>query len=235
LSLPDTATSHCANLLPSTRNEASLALPKNNTDTHPPPAKAFLEALCCSDKRGTNARAMLETIEQSLMVTFGISKVAMAPPHVEHGWVASLGQPLAPPIAELRSKSLPCTRRNKPLAGPVTEIAPPLAALQLTNLHRNTTTLLPVALTAPPLALGLAHRRKMISIMVTVELTMLKAAPVFSGRSLQLKTVEDAVPLMTSDATLMMLTVGSLKTPAASEMLEALATSTAYASVLQGG
>jgi hypothetical protein len=42
-----------------------------------------------------------------------------------------------------------------------------------------------------------------------------------------LKTVDDAVPLMTSDATLLMLTVGSLKTPEAREMFKALATCTA--------
>jgi hypothetical protein len=63
--------------------------------------------------------------------------------------------------------------------------------------------------------------------MVTVELAMLKAAPEVCRRSLQLKTVDDAVPLMTSDATLLMLTVGSLKTPEAREMFKALATCTA--------
>jgi hypothetical protein len=71
--------------------------------------------------------------------------------------------------------------------------------------------------------------------MVTVELSMLKAAPEVCRRSLQLKTVEDAVPLITSDAKLLMLTVGSLKTPATRETFEALATCTAYATVLQGG
>jgi hypothetical protein len=224
LSLNDTATSHFTNLLLNTRNAVSLALPKNNTETHPPPATAFLDALFCGDKRGTDARAMLETIVQALTVTFGISKAAMAPPHDEHGCAASSGQPLAPPSAELPSNSLPCTRRNNKLPGPATEIAPPLAALQLTNLHRNTTTLLPLALTAPPLAFGLAHWKKVTSMMITVELTMLKAAPVDCRRSLQLKMEADAVPLMTSDATLLMLTVGSLKTPAASEMFVALAT-----------
>jgi hypothetical protein len=56
---------------------------------------------------------------------------------------------------------------------------------------------------------------------------MLKAAPVVCRRSLQLKTVEDAVPVMTSDATLLMLTVGSLNEPATSETFEALITCTA--------
>jgi hypothetical protein len=85
LSLPDTKTSHCSNLLPNTRTSVPLALPKNNTETHPPPAKAFLDALCCSDKRGTDALTKLEIIVQALMVTLGTSKAAMAPPHVEHG------------------------------------------------------------------------------------------------------------------------------------------------------
>jgi hypothetical protein len=178
---------------------------------------------------------MLEAIEHELTVTLRISKAAMAPPHDEHGCAASWGQPLVPPSAELRWKSLPCTRRNKLLPGPVTEMAPPLEALQLRNLHCNTTTLLPLALIAPPLAFRLVHWRKVTYIKVTVELAMLKAAPLFCSRSLQLKTVEDAVPLMTSDATLLMMTVGSLKTPAASEMFEALATCTAKATVLHGG
>ena len=48
---------------------------------------------------------------------------------------------------------------------------------------------------------------------VTVELTMLKAAPVGTTRRLQSKTVADGTPLMTSDATLLMLTVDSLNGP----------------------
>jgi hypothetical protein len=106
LPLNDTATSHFTNLLLNTRNAVSLALPKNNTEMHPPPATAFMDALFCGDKRGTDARALLETIVQPLMVTFCISKAAMAPPHVEHGCAASWEQPLAPPMAELPSKSL---------------------------------------------------------------------------------------------------------------------------------
>jgi hypothetical protein len=95
------------------------------------------------------------------------------------------------------------------------------------NLHCDTTTLLPMALTAPPSELGLTHRKKVTPAIDTVELTMLKAAPVVCRRSLQLKTVEDAVPVMTSDATLLMLTVGSLNEPATSETFEALITCTA--------
>ena len=41
------------------------------------------------------------------------------------------------------------------MPGPDTDMAPPLAALQLTKLHCVTATLLPLADTAPPVALGL--------------------------------------------------------------------------------
>ena len=46
----------------------------------------------------------------------------------------------------------------------------------------------------------------MTPVMVTVELTMLKAAPVGTKRLLHSKTVADGTPLMTSDATLLMWT-----------------------------
>jgi hypothetical protein len=204
-------------------------------DTQPPPATAFLDAMLCSDVRGTAARARLEVIEHPLTMTFGMSKAAMAPPQVEHGWTVEFGQPLACPTAELPTKLLSCTRRNKPLPGPVTEIAPPLAALQLKKLHCETVMLLPIALTAPPLNSELAHWRKVIPVMVTVELITLKAAPSFCGRSLQLKTVADGIPVINSTAMLLRLTVGSRKIPAASVMTEAFVESNAWAMVLQGG
>jgi hypothetical protein len=81
-------------------------------DTQPPPATAFLDAMLCSDVRGTAARARLEVIEHPLTMTFGMSKAAMAPPQVEHGWTVEFGQPLACPTAELPTKLLSCTRRN---------------------------------------------------------------------------------------------------------------------------
>ena len=40
------------------------------------------------------------------------------------------------------------------MPGPVTETAPPLAALQPLKLHCDSTTLLPLACTAPPLEVG---------------------------------------------------------------------------------
>jgi hypothetical protein len=92
---------------------------------------------------------------QLRILTFNISKAAMAPPHVAHGCAASAGQPLKPPLAELRMKVLFSTLRNRPAPGPVTDIAPPLAALQLMKLHCDTATLLPLADTAPPLEVGL--------------------------------------------------------------------------------
>jgi hypothetical protein len=154
LFLPDTATSHCRNLLFDTRTVTSLALPKNNTETQPPPATAILDELLRKD---TDASAMLEVIVHPTIVRFGISKAAIAPPHDEHGCAASPAHPLAPPMAELRSKALLCTSRYKPLPGPVTDIAPPLAALQFTKLQNDTTMLLPRALKAPPSELGLTQ------------------------------------------------------------------------------
>ena len=90
-----------------------------------------------------------------LIVTFNISKTAMAPPHAEHGCAASAGQPLKPPFAELRVKLLFWTSRNRSSLEAVTDIAPPLAALQLMKLHCDTTILLSLEDTAPPLEVGL--------------------------------------------------------------------------------
>ncbi len=142
-------------MLPLTFTLEPLEFPVNNTDTQPPPATAFLDALNCCDAVGTYACALFSIIVHPLTLTFNISKAAMAPPHVEHGCVASEGQPLKPPFAEFRVKVLFWTLRNRPVPGPVTDSAPPLAALQLMKLHCDTSTLLPLAETAPPLEVGL--------------------------------------------------------------------------------
>ena len=129
-------------MLPLTLTLEPLAFPENNTDTQPPPATAFWDALYCGDVVGTDACALFSIIVQPLILTFNISKAAMAPPHVAHGCAASAGQPLKPPLAELRVKLLVWTLRNRSAPGPVTDIAPPLAALQLMKLHCDTATLL---------------------------------------------------------------------------------------------
>ncbi len=57
---------------------------------------------------------------------------------------------------------------------------------------------------------------------VTLELVMLKAAPVAAGcRRLQSKRVDEGIPLTTRDAMLLMLTVDSLKMPELRFTLEA--------------
>ena len=150
-----TATAHCRNVLPLTFTMEPLAFPENNTDTQPPPATAFWDALYCGDLVGTDACALFSINVQPLILTFNISKAAMAPPHVAHGCAASAGQPLKPPLAELRVKLLVWTLRYRPAPGPVADIAPPLAALQLIKLHCDTAMLLPLAATAPPLEVGL--------------------------------------------------------------------------------
>ena len=104
----------------------------------------------------------------------------------------------------------------------IAAIAPPLAALQLLKLQRDTITLLSKADTAPPLEFGLKQFSNEIPVMVTEELKMRKAAPVLSKRPLQLKNVADGTPLMTSDAMLLMLTVDSKKMPGLRLTLEAL-------------
>ena len=116
----------------------------------------------------------------------------------------------------------------------IAAIAPPLAALQLLKLQRDTTTLLSKADTAPPLEFGLKQFSNEIPVMVTEELTMRKAAPVLFNRPLQLKSVADGTPLMTSDAMLLILTVDSIKTPGLRLTLEALIFCTAKAMVLHG-
>ena len=57
--------------------------------------------------------------------------------------------------------------------------------------------------------------------MVTVELKMMNAAPLLARRLLQSNTVADGTPLMTSDVTLLRLTVDSLNTPALRDTNEA--------------
>jgi hypothetical protein len=118
--------------------------------------------------------------------------------------------------------------------GAVAAIAPPLAALQLMKLQRDTTTLLPNADTAPPLEFGLKQFSNEIPVMVTEELTTRKAAPALSKRPLQLKNVAEGTPLMTSDAMPLMLTVDSRKTPELRLTVEALIFCTAKAMVLHG-
>jgi hypothetical protein len=58
--------------------------------------------------------------------------------------------------------------------------------------------------------------------MVTVELTMQTAGPAVARRRLQSKKVAAGTPLMTSDETLLMLTVDSLKVPALRDTKAAL-------------
>jgi hypothetical protein len=99
------------------------------------------------------AAALLCAIVQPVTVTLYTSKAAMEPPHVEHGWLDpdSFGHAIKPPTAELRVKVLFWTLRNSPRLRPVTDTAPPFAALQLTKTQCNTVTLLSTADTAPPL------------------------------------------------------------------------------------
>jgi hypothetical protein len=104
----------------------------------------------------------------------------------------------------------------------IAAIAPPLAALQLLKLQRDTITLLSKADTAPPLEFGLKQFSNEIPVMVTEELTTRNAARVLSKRPLQLKNVADGTPLMKSDAMLSMLTVDSIKMPGLRLTLEAL-------------
>ena len=213
----DTCTVHRKNELPLTCSTNALQFPRNSTDTQPPPATALRDKTLCEDAMGTSATAVLSVMEQPVTLTFNISKAAMAPPQVEHGsleWLPG-GHPMSPPTAELPLKLLFSTRRNMPPPRPVADIAPPLAALQFTKLHCDTATLLSTADTAPPLALGLEQCWNMTPVIVTVELLMLKAAPVIGpSRRLQSNKVEEGTPLMTSDETLSMLTVDSLNTPA---------------------
>ena len=102
-----------------------------------------------------------------------------------------------------------------PRPRPVADTAPPLAALQFTKRHCDTATLLSTADTAPPLPLGLEQCWNVMPVIVTVELFMLKAAPVVGpSRRLQSKKVEEGTPLTTRATALLTLTVDSLNTPA---------------------
>ena len=213
----DTCTAHRKNELPLMCSTNALQFPRNSTDTQPPPATALRDKVLCWDVTGTFAITVLSVMEQPVTLTFNISKAAMAPPHVEHGsleWLPG-GHPMSPPTAELPLKLLFSTRRNTPPPRPVADIAPPLAALQFTKLHCDTATLLSTADTAPPLPLALEQCWNVTPVIVTVELLMLKAAPVVDpSRRLQSKKVEEGTPLTTRDDTLSMLTVDSLNTPA---------------------
>ncbi len=215
----DTSAAHRKNEFPLICSVRALEFPRNSTDKQPPPATALRDKLFCGDPIGTDATAEFSVMLQPVTLTFAISKAATAPPHVEHGcrsldWLPA-GHPINPPMAVLLLKSLFCTRRDNPVPGPVADIAPPLAALQFTKRHCDTATLLSTADTAPPLPLALAQCWNVTPVIVTVELLMLKAAPVVgSSRRLQSKKVEEGTPLTTRDETLSMLTVDSLNTPA---------------------
>ncbi len=146
-------TVHCRNELPLTCTADPLEFPRKSTDTQPPPATAFLDTLLCADSTGTAPAALLCAIVQPVTVTLRTSNAAMEPPHVEQGWLDpdSFGHAIKPPTAELRVKVLFWTLRNSPPLPPVADIAPPLAALQLTKTQCDTVTLLSTADTAPPL------------------------------------------------------------------------------------
>ncbi len=147
----DTSTAQCANELPLKCMVDALEFPLNTTDTQPPPATAFRDAMYCEEPAGTTATTLFSTILQPLTLTFRISKAATAPPHVEHGSRDCKGHPISPPIAALRVKLLFRTSRNMSPPRLVAATAPPLAALQLTKLQFDTVTLLSTADTAPPL------------------------------------------------------------------------------------
>ena len=108
-----TVTVQLRNVLPLNFKLDPLEFPENNTETQPPPATAFRDALNCCDSVGTDACALFPVIVHPPIATFDISKAAMAPPHVEHGCVGSAGQ-LAkpPPLAELAVKMLFWTLRT---------------------------------------------------------------------------------------------------------------------------
>jgi hypothetical protein len=100
---------------------------------------------------------------------------------------------------------------NVPVPYPVTDMAPPLAALQSVKLHCATAMLLPLAEIAPPYEVGLMQFLNATPVMTIVELVMLKAAPELApGRRLQSKTVAFATPVMERETMLLMPIVGSL-------------------------
>jgi hypothetical protein len=142
-----------------------------------------------------------------------MSKTAMAPPQVEHGRSASEGQL---PMAEFPSNVLFWIVTAKLEPGPDTDTAPPLAALQLRNLHSDMTTLLPAAEIAPPFAASLLQLEKVTPVIVTLEFKIMNAAPALEAtrRRLQSKMVASGIPLMMRVEMLPMLTTDSLNTPA---------------------
>ena len=92
----------------------------------------------------------------------------------------------------------------------------------MTKLQLNTAMLLPTADTAPPFKFGFKQCWNDIPEMSTLELLMANAAPKFNERLLQSKIVADGTPLMTSEAMLLMITVGSEKMPALRFTIDAL-------------
>jgi hypothetical protein len=212
--LDDTSTVHLKNVLPLKRNEDPLEFPGNSTDTQPPPATALCDLLRCGEPTGTTATARFSAIVQPVTLMLTTSKAATAPPHVEQGSLDREPPGHPPPIAVLCVKLLLRTWRNRPRPGPLADTAPPLAALQLIKRHCDTATLLSIADKAPPLPLTLKQFWNVMPVKVTVELNMLKAASeVCTRRRLQSKKVADGTPLITTDSTLLMLTVFSLNTP----------------------
>jgi hypothetical protein len=153
-------------------------------------------------------------IVHPLMPTSNTSMAEMAPPQVEHGCKMESGQLLNPPFAELPEKEVLSTRRNKARPGPVTDIAPPFAALQLMKLHFDTWTLLPLADTAPPSEVGFKQFWKVMAEMVTEAFQISNAAPDAEALALQSKNVADGTPLISSDSKPLIFTVDSLKMPA---------------------
>ena len=210
----DKSTVHLKNVLPLKSNVDPLEFPGNSTDTQPPPATAFCDLLCCGEPTGTAATAWFSAIVQPVTLTLTTSKAATAPPHVKQGSLDREPPGHPPPIAVLCVKLLLRTWRNRPRPGPLADTAPPLAALQLIKRHCDTATLLSIADKAPPLPLTLKQFWNVMSVKVTVELNMQKAASeVCPRRRLQSKNVADGTPLITTDSTLLMLTVVSLNMP----------------------
>jgi hypothetical protein len=114
------------------------------TETHPPPAAAWLAAL----ETPFSTRFTKLPLNVLLVIeTDGASTVPIAPPQAEHAVLvdAAFGQ-----VAVLFSKTQELTASELD----VTPIAPPVWAALLKKLQSLTVTLLPLADTAPPTPLN---------------------------------------------------------------------------------
>ena len=60
----DTSTVQCANELPLKCMVDALEFPLNTTDTQPPPATAFRDAVYCEEPAGTTATTLFSTMLQ---------------------------------------------------------------------------------------------------------------------------------------------------------------------------